>query len=563
MRPTRKTLTTATAVLLLACLLVACGDDADTPSDDAPADGSADEPDEATGEDRVEVLRLAGGDFGYPTPFRWVRGPGRIHAGFLFDTLLWEDSTGEPIPWLAEDWEVSDDGLEWTFTLHEDIQWHDGEELTADDVVFTADYLTEGPGGETGQGSSLAVVDEVTAPDDRTVVFHLPEPYAAFEEEVAMSLFVLPAHVWEDVDDPDRYDEDDATMGSGPYHLVEADEAQGSYLYEANDDFFLGAPLVTRLEFVPAPDELLALERGEIDAAEIDRDPVPEEQMTAFEAQFARLDGSGDWNHALHFNLEAGFPYDERDFRQAVAYAIDQEDLVDRLLLGRGVPGSPGALAPTHPMHANDLPSYDYDPERAAELLDGLGITDADGDGTRDLPEGEPLAITLRSSSRFSAQDPELVAEYLGEVGLDVTVEMLDRAAADEAGAEGNYTMALQGYGGLESDPDLLRTRFHSEAPARGHSSVHGYANEEFDELAEQQLATVDPDERAEIVADMQHILAEDLPLLSLYVPTRLLFYDEGVLDAYYYTPGCSPCRGTRNKHLYVTGQQTGIPGNG
>ena len=542
-------------VLLLA--LAACSPTAEPPDDQAlGADEVRDE--EPAGEgDRLERLRLAGGDFGQPSPFAWVRGPGRIQTGFVFDTLLWLDTDGELIPWLAEDWEVSDDGLEWTFSLRDNVTWHDGEPLTAADVAFTFEYKTQGPGAEAGGGSGLDVVDEVVATGEHEVVFRLPEPYAAFEHNIAglWGMFVLPEHIWSQVDDPGRYLEDDAFVGTGAYHLVEFDDAAGTYLYEANDDFFLGAPHVQRLEFIPEmDDELLALQRGEIDAAQVSRDPVPQAQFDAFQEQFGYIETSGEWTHALHFNLEQGFPYDERDFRHAVAYAIDQEDMVERLLFGRGAPGSAGGLTPTHPDNPGDLPTYDHDPEVAGELLDGLGLQDQDGDGWRQLPDGEPFTIELLSSQRFGPNDPQLVAEYLAEVGLNVEVAMRDRATADEAGQEGTYTMALHGYGGLEGDPDTLRTRYHSEAPPRGHSGVHGYVNAEFDELAEQQLMVLDDAERTELVAQMQHILAEDLPVLSLYTPDRMLFYDESTFDAWGFTPTCTPCGATRNKLFYVTG---------
>lgn len=549
------------ALLVAACEPTADPDQqADEPEPDE-SDETEQAADDATDDDeRVERLRVAGGDYGQPTPFAWVRGPGRILAGYQFDTLLWWDASGEFGPWLAQDWESSDDGTEWTFTLHEDIAWQDGEPLTADDVAFSFDYYTEGAAADTGRGGSLEVVDDVVAEDDRTVTFQLPEPYAAFESDVAGSMMILPEHIWSDVDDPQQYLEDDAFVGSGPYELVEYDEAAGNYLFEANDDFFLGEPHVQRVEFVSVEDELLALERGELDVAEIAREPLPDEQYDAFDAQFGRVDGFADWNLALHFNLDEGFPYDEVDFRHAVAYAVDQQDMVDRLVFGRGLPGSSGGLAPEHPFNPGDLPSYDHDPEQARELLDGLDITDSNDDGTRELPDGEPFEIELLASSRYTADGPELVAEYLGDVGIDVQPNIVDRSSADEAATEGNYTMSAIGYGGLMSDPDTLRQRYHSEAPPRGHSTVHGYANDEVDRLAEAQLTATDPDERREIVADLQHEIAEDLPVLSLYVPTRYLFYDETVFDGWYYTPGCSPCRGSRNKHMFVTGQETGLP---
>lgn len=550
------------SMFLLTCLglLAACSPTAESPDEaTAPEDesdtGSDDESEDTAETERLERVRLSGGDYGPPTPFAYVRGPGLIQTSFMFDTLLWMNPDGETIPWLAEDWASNDDGTEWTFTLRDDVEFHDGEPLTVDDVVFSFEYLTAGPPGISTR--NLDVVDEVVAEGENEVVFRLSEPYAGFEDNIAglWGMFVLPEHIWSDVEDPRQYLEDDAFVGSGPYELVEFDESAGSYLYEANDDFYLGEPYIERLEFIPEiEDELLALERGEIHAAGVSREPLPDEQFESFESQFGLTEASGEWNHALHFNLDAGFPFDEVDFRHAVAYAIDRQDMVDRLLFGRGQPGSTGTMTPDHPFTPDGLPDYEHDLEQARELLDGLDITDTDDDGTRELPDGEPFEIELLSSQRFGPRDPELVSEYLGEVGLDVQVTMLDRASSDEAGNEGNYRMALHGYGGLGSDPDRLRTRFHSEAEPSGQSTVHGFSNERFDELAEQQLVTVDEDERQELVAEMMEILAEELPVLSLYVPDRMTFYDESVFDAWEYTPTCTPCGATNNKYLFVTG---------
>lgn len=577
------------ALLCLALLITACqgaeqpgGADGASPAP-SPAVTAAASPDGPTGPtgpteddvataaeastaadgDRVEVLRLAGGDFGYPTPFAYVRGPGMIQAGYTFDTLVWWDSTGEVIPWLAESWEQSDDGLTWTFTLHDGVSWHDGEPLTADDVVFTVEYMTTGAAAD---GPTLPVspaglenIVSVTAVDDVTVEFVLAEPSAAFEGAIARRLMVVPEHIWADVDDPARFRDDAALVGSGPYRLSDVDEEAGSYLYEANDAFFLGAPVVQRLEFVPAPDEILGLQRGELSIGEVGtEDAVPDELLASLEAEedLEVLEAPGDWNLVLHFNLDRGFPFDDVAFRQAIALTIDREDLVDRLLFGRGTTGSTGALAPAHPALAPDLPTYAHDLDEAAALLDGIGLVDADGDGIRDLPDNSPLEIELVSSNRFSAQTPEIVQEYLREVGLAITPQILDRAAADEAGTEGAYDMALIGYGGIQDDPDGLRTRFSSAVGGQSFSRAHGYADEAFDALAAEQIRTTDADQRLELIHDMQQILAEDLPVLSLYVPDRVAFYDRTVFDAWYHTPGCSPCRASRNKHMFVTGEQ-------
>lgn len=102
--------------------------------------------------------------------------------------------------------------------------------------------------------------------------------------------------------------------------------------------------------------------------------------------------------------------------------------------------------------------------------------------------------------------------------------------------------MALVGYGGIMTDPDHLRTRFSSQVRSRSFNRAQGYANPRFEELAAKQLVTLDADERERMVKDMQRIVAEDVPVLPLSVPRRVAFFTEGEFDAWYATPGCSPC---------------------
>ena len=539
-----------TALLMAAAVLVAgCSSDGDKSE---TTGGQTSRP------ESVERLRLAGGDFGYPTPFAYVRGPGMIQTGYLFDTLLWEDSTGKPGPWLAREWSQSPDGLEWRFTLRDNVKWHDGQPLTAEDVKFSFEYISTGPGAT---GASRVDLKEVVAESPTSVVIRLNNPSAVFEESVAMRVFIIPKHVWSSVTDPTKYRDPKATMGSGPYKLQSADEAAGTYLYTANEQYFLGVPYVRRLEFVPAPDELLGLQRGEIDAAELSEDPAPEEQLKAFESdpRFGKLEGSGDWNLALNFNLSKGFPYNEKRFRHAVAYAINRKDMVDRLLLGRGEPASVAGLAPNHEMLAPGLPTYERDVAKARALLDELGMKDTNGDGLRELPDGTKFTQELQSSNRFTPKSPELIKEYLREVGIDVNVQVLDRAAADDNAGKGNYTMTLVGYGGIAGDADGLRGRYAPPRNSTSFSRAIGYTNPAFTDAANKQLTALNEAARKELVFQMQRIVAEDLPILPLYVPQRVAFFAKQAFDNWYYTPGCSPCRGTRNKHMYVTGKKTGL----
>jgi len=309
-------------------------------------------------------------------------------------------------------------------------------------------------------------------------------------------------------------------------------------------------------------DELLALQRGDVDAAELNEEAVPATLLEAFagNSRYTTLDGSYDWLLALHLNLAKGFPWDRREFRAALAHAVDRNDMVSRLLGGRGAPGSMGGLTPDHPLLAPDLPAYDHDPAKAQAVLDAVGLTDADGDGFRDLPGGARFVAELQANSRNEPKAAELVKEYLREVGIDVSIQILDPAAADDNAGKGNYTMALIGYGGMGGDPDqLLRSRFAPPEQSTSFTRAVGYANPAVTDPAQRQLTTLDPDQRKPLVHQIQRLVAEDVPIIPLYHPRRTSFLRADAFDAWYYTPGCTPCRGTRNKHMLVTGKKVGF----
>lgn len=542
--------------VLAACMVLAVGCASDGGGDDNQPSGQAGRP------ASLARLRLSTGDYGYPSPFAYVRGAGLILTSYIFDTLLWEDSTGDPIPWLAREWSHSPDGLEWRFTLRDNVRWQDGQPLTADDVKFSFDYLTTGAAAGVSRVLGQLDLDEVVVEAPNVVVIRLNTPSAVFEEDIAMRVFVIPRHIWAAVTDPVKFRGPAALTGSGPYKLESVDDAAGTYLYSANEPFFLGSPYVKRLELVPAPDELLALQRGELDAAELVDQPAPDEQLRVFESdgRFTKLEGPVDFLHALHVNLSKGFPWDRKEFRQAVAYALDRKDMVSRLLHGRGVPGSAGGLTPEHPFLAPDLPAYERDVAKARGMLDALGLRDANGDGVRELPDGGRFVQELQSNGRFTPKPAELIKEYLREVGIDVNVQVLDPATADTNAGQGNYTMALVGYGGMAGDPDqLLRTRFAAGPKSTSFTRAIGYRNPAVTAAADRQLTALAAEQRKPLVHEIQRIVAEDLPIIPLYLPRRTTFYKAGIFDNWYYTPGCTPCRGTRNKHMLVTGKRVGF----
>jgi peptide/nickel transport system substrate-binding protein len=501
---------------------------------------------------------------GYPTPFSAARGPGELLTTFMFDTLAFPDVTGQPKPWLAQSWQQSPDGKTWTFQLNPNAKWQDGVPLTADDVAFSFNYDLHGPGAASGVAQSVSYIQSVTAQGPHTAVVTLKSPEASFLSDIAgaFGVAIVPQHIWSGVTDPAHFQGPTALIGSGPYRLKTFDLTTGTYDFVANDGFYLGRPDVQEVRIIPTGNPLLALQQGQIDSASPpNTSPVASSQLAALTKQYKLLTAPGEFNEALFFNLNGGFPFDQSAFRQAVAYALDRPDMLNRLAGGKGVPGSAGGLGPDNPYLDTNLPSYPHDPARAEALLDQVGLKAPSGGGMRTNPDGSPFTIPLLTSSTDS-QVAQLVQQYLRAVGLNVQINAVDQSTSDASDANGAYKMAIIHFGGLGSDPSLLTQRFASTFKGKSFTRVVGYHNPTFDQLAAQQAVTVDMAQRKKLVDQMQSILANDLPELPLYIPEQLTFVNTKVFNAWAYTPACPPCGVGMNKRMLVTGSSAPAPGS-
>jgi len=457
------------------------------------------------------TLTLPGQDWGYPSPATFYpRGPGYIRMSFLFDTLTWKDEDGI-IPWLADGWEVSEDGTEWTFKLHPGVRWHDGQPLTAEDVAFTFDYMKEHMDAFKWF-TAVEKIEGVEVVDDHTVVLYLEEPMAGFLVDVAGTVPIIPRHIWEGVEDPAKFTDKEAVIGSGPFRLVEYTKEEGRYIYEANLDYFQGKPTVDRLVFIEVQDEAMALKTGAVDAAFFWGKDVDAVRELEADPDLEVIEGPSFWVLQIIFNTEKP-PFDEVGFRKAIAYAIDRSKIVEQVTHGGATVANPGIISPGTDWYNPDLPVYEYDPSRAQEILDELGV--------------EGLSLTLLTAGQF-AREAELIKADLEQVGIEVEVKSADWGTIDGLLKEGNFDLVLSGHGGI-ANPSILRN------PAW---PATNYKNDEYERLFEEQSRTVDEEGRRALVWQLQQIVADELPVLTLYHPKIWCIYDPSKLDTWFYTPG-------------------------
>jgi len=522
----KKKLLVLFSVFLTALILTTAGCiDQDNTQTRALAENTAENT--ADGSSHADVVYLSGGDYGYPQPFTiYPRGPGSSKVGMIFDSLVERDEIGI-IPWLAESWNVSSNGTEYTFQLREGIKWSDGTPLTASDIKFTFDYEQENV--PVSGGIEAGVVDKVQVVDSDTVKFVLSQPVSTFLYKLT-GFKIIPEHIYKNVPDPVSFLDSKAVTGSGPFLLDEYNKEHGTYRFVTNDKFWGPDTAVKSVEFIPVSDSLIAFEQGEIDFTGISPDIL--DRFTS-DPDVRVVQQPAFWGYQFYFNMKKCPELKDRRIRQAFAYAIDREELVEKIARGAGKAGKMGILSEDHIWYNSDQPEYGYNPDKAGALLDEAGWTDTDGDGIRDK-NGEKLSYVLSLGSG-EVRIGELIKERLSETGIAVQVKALESKSRDANLRNGDFELLISGFGGWGRDADYLRTRYCDTDSQAGISvssgaAVYGYHNETLNALGARELQEADDGKRMEIVYNMQTVLAEDVPVIPLYYTTS---YDAWRISKY------------------------------
>lgn len=442
-------------------------------------------------------------------------GPTQMVAGNIYESLLRYDENLQPMPSLAKSWEVSEDGLTYTFHLEEDVKWHDGEDFTSEDVVFSVDEFLRETHARLRQ--SLEYVESVEAPDDHTVVFTLKEPFGPFLGIFeAGTMPMIPKHIYEGTDYANN-PANNTPIGTGPFKFEEWEKGSYIRLTKFEDYWDEGKPYLDEIYWHVIPDaasRAVAYENGVVDI-------LPGGSVENFDVQrLAELENSciteKGWEYIGPIswlwlnNREA--PFDDKRFRQAVMFAMDREFARTALWNGLGKVAT-GPVASATRFYTDDVPEYSYDPEKAKALLEEMGY------------DGEPVRLLPLPYGETWQRWAEAVKQNLEAVGIPVEIVATDVAGWNQRLAEWDYDMAFT-YVYQYGDPALGVTRnYVSSNIAKGSqwNNVEGYVNERVDELADQAAVAVTAEERQELYTEMQQILVEDVPvawLLELGFPT-------------------------------------------
>jgi len=417
----------------------------------------------------------------------------------IYDDLLNRDAHLNPAPGLAESWETPD-AVTYVFHLRPGVEFHDGRRLSARDVKWSFDSLLQGK-VKSAKAATYRFVDRIEAPDDRTVIFRLKEPSATL-------LWNLSGDAMGIVPYGSGGEAAAHPVGSGPFRFVSA-QLDKEVVIERNPDYWGGRPRLERVRFTVVPDtttRALELRKGSADVAS---NALTSDMVLALEHEpgLAIERAPGTVLAYLAFNLRDPILRDAR-VRQALAYAIDRGPLIHYLWRDFARPAS-SVLPPESWAYDGSVSAYNYDPARARELLDAAGYP---------AKNGVRFHLTMKTSTEESSRLMAAVfQQQLREVGIALDIRTFEFATFFSDVTRGEFQMySLRWVGGNE-DPDIFEFVFHSARfPPQG-ANRGLYSNPKVDSLIDQARRESDPDKRKALYAELQEILARDLPYVNLW----------------------------------------------
>lgn len=474
------------------------------------------------------VIVAISSDPGGLNPAITTQGGVHLICGSIFSGLVAHDFDLNPVPDLAERWDVSPDGRSYIFYLARDARFHDGRPVTSEDVRFTFEQLLlkYHSRTRTSIGDNLR---QILTPDAHTVVFQFDKPYAAFLRLVDVTNSpVMPKHLYEGTD-PLTNPQNINPVGSGPFKFQEWRKGDHLTLVKNERYFKTGKPYLDRIVYKVMPTGALAaiaFERGEVDYL-LGAAPLDIARLKNMPGVIVTSKGREGFAtvETLIPNLTRA-PLSDLRVRRAIAHAIDKEFLVDKLLFGQGV----AATGPVSRMlgwaYSANVDKYEPDRVLANRLLDEAGH--------RRGTDGIRFRLKFVHAASY-AKVAEALRDQLREVGIAVDLQLMEFAAAvDAVYIKKDFDL---GFASFENGPDpdigVKRTVVSSNIGPIPFSNGAGYRNPRVDELFALAASELDREKRAGYYFEAQGILVRDLPYFWLYEPSSSAAYRAGLQGMY------------------------------
>ena len=435
----------------------------------------------------------------------------------IYEGLLTLDLNGVKIPGLAESWEMSDDGKQWTFHLRSGVKFHDGTDFDSEDVKFTCEWNSEH-----GLKAWWRGFNRVECPDEHTAKLIFDMPRFTMDSELALTENYIMSSTTR-LDDEGKPIE---AIGTGPFKLVSWSDERA--VLERNDSYWGEKPKLEKVVVVVITDPqttVMALEAGEVDAIQCSRlvSEIPRLKSVPGLKMVTKV---GVGTSVIYMGTK-NEPFDDIRIRKALNYAIDKDTMVDNLLPDYAMKAE-YMFSPGFGKYVNKAArNYEYDPDLAKQLLTDAGWVDSNGDGTLDK-DGKSLSLTLiypTDSADFPA-----VAEYLqyelGKMGIELSINPVEYAKMREILMSGDFDLILTGQWFIPHDEpsNNYRGYFHSTK-----GRYHFLSDPDIDALIDQLDATGDREERLNLHYKLQEEILKRAPVVYLYNYYSVMFAKDSV----------------------------------
>jgi peptide/nickel transport system substrate-binding protein len=502
----------------------------------------------AQGDEQVLYIGLDVGPGGYNNSMPYNYGAGHtMHSKMYTPLFIWNADSTDIVPFIVESYESNDDFTVWTFKLREDVYFSDGEQLTASDVKFTADFMTSSDinlenfnhineafgqieGFEAHRNGEAEELSGVQVVDDFTFQYTLSSPNPRIYGRM-YGTYIFPQHAIDfapaDYQTTDWWYNADKQVGSGPW--VVADYKRDEYIELApNEYYFQGKPKLDRLVNRYFPDEtaaVLALAAGEIDFSYVSPDVLPTLDPDTFEI----YGGNSYVSIFFHINYNNS-PEEWQDLRvrQAFMYAIDRQAIADVVLEGTHMVLP--CLVPIESVYTDSLNDYAYDPDKAKALLAEAGVDPADL-GTIDWVTHPGYANPLMKDAVQASQ------AYLADIGIQAEMRYLDLPTWRTTYLAEGYQMGFRGQAYAIFSPPLAA--LYTNAGAQG-GDINGwdYAATGFEDVVSQALTAPTFEEYTAKLGELCQMENDQLPWLPMWVGERYGALNQRVKDFYWYPAG-------------------------
>lgn len=528
-------------VLILSLGLTGCNSETPVEQPDANQGGeeTPDEQEPAPEEPTYGgVLTIAGeSEPGNLNTIIWPTTSDTNVTHMIYNCLVVPNENLEMVGDLAKSWTVSEDGKTYTFKLNENIKWHDGTPFTAEDIEFTFTTMAHPEydagstsrvmpivGAEAYRNGEADKIEGINVIDEHTISFTTGEPYAPFL--ASLYIGIVPKHILKDVSPAEwaKHESNRAPIGTGPFKFVKWESGQYIEL-EGNKDYFKGAPKLDGIiyRFGDANTMLSAFMSNEIDIA-----PIPIAEVESVKSlDFAQINLQNTLSvYYVGFNLRNDY-FKEEKIRQALAYAVNKE-LIVQSIFGEYGAVEHDVFPSVHWSHSPNVTEFNYDPEKAATLLEEAGfVKNSQGYYERD---GEVLSFTMQvpTGKKEREQTAVLLKQDWDAIGVECELQQLDfptlvtkllpktKDGKQRPVEKDDFDCYILGFG-VEADPDEYRPYFHTDfMPPNGYNFC-GYSTPEIDELLDTQYKEVDPEARKEMFWKIGEQLSQEQPWIPIY----------------------------------------------